>query len=107
MKEKMEVVVGRSSEFIDGGRPKCRLEECSFGDLVTDAMAEEMEVDIALINSGAIKGSFEEGMNRFAQGQTLYLNIIPSLSKPNGSAKTLVNLPLAVFLKKERWSFPT
>ncbi len=58
---KMEKVVGTSSEFIDGGRPLCRLEECPFGDLVTDAMAEEMEVDIAIINSGAIKGSFPEG----------------------------------------------
>ena len=60
----MNVVVGHSSEFIDGGRPKCRLEECGFGDLVTDAMAEEMDVDIAVINSGAIKGSFPKGERR-------------------------------------------
>ena len=59
--EKMEVVVGNTEEFIDGGRPKCRLEECSFGNLITDAMAEEMQVGIAIINSGSIKGSFEKG----------------------------------------------
>jgi len=58
---KMEVPVGVSAEFIDGGRPGCRLRECAFGSLITDAMAERMEADVALINSGAIKGSFEEG----------------------------------------------
>ena len=42
-----------------GGRPKCRIEECSFGNFVTDAMAAEMGVEMALINSGAIKGSFD------------------------------------------------
>ena len=51
--------VGHSDAYIDGGRPKCRIEECSFGNFVTDAMASEMGVDIAFINSGAIKGSFD------------------------------------------------
>lgn len=59
--DKMNTLVGESLVLIDGGRPKCRLEECSFGDFVTDAMATEMGVDIALINSGGIKGSFEKG----------------------------------------------
>ncbi len=58
---KMDVIVGESSEFIDGSRPKCRLEECSFGNLVTDAMAKQLGVKIAVINSGAIKGSFQKG----------------------------------------------
>ena len=57
--KRMDNVVGSTSVFIDGGRPKCRLEECSFGSFMTDAMASEMEVDIALVNSGAIKGSFD------------------------------------------------
>lgn len=56
---KMGTVVGQTQFFIDGGRPKCRLEECSFGNFVTDAMASEMQVNIAVINSGAIKGSFD------------------------------------------------
>lgn len=56
---KMDTVVGYTKAYIDGGRPKCRLEECSFGNFVTDAMAFEMGVRIALINSGAIKGSFD------------------------------------------------
>ena len=51
--------MGHSDAYIDGGRPKCRIEECSFGNFVTDAMASEMGVDIAFINSGAIKGSFD------------------------------------------------
>ncbi len=59
--QKMNVEVGQSSVFIDGGRPRCRLEECPFGDLLTDAMAAEMDVEMAVINSGAIKGSFQAG----------------------------------------------
>lgn len=61
--EKMGVEVGEALDFINGGRPLCRWEECAVGDLVTDAMAKEMEVDIALINSGAIKDSFLKGTN--------------------------------------------
>jgi 2',3'-cyclic-nucleotide 2'-phosphodiesterase (5'-nucleotidase family) len=61
VKAKMDIIVGSSSVFIDGGRPKCRLEECSFGNLVTDAMASEMGAEVAVINSGAIKGSFDKG----------------------------------------------
>ena len=59
--EKMGVEVGEALSFINGGRPLCRWEECAFGDLVTDAMAKEMHVKIAMINSGAIKNSFEQG----------------------------------------------
>ena len=57
----MSKSVGVASVFIDGGRPRCRLEECPFGDLVTDAMASEMGVPMAVINSGAIKESFQKG----------------------------------------------
>ena len=60
---KMDTKAGNSMAFMDGGRPKCRLEECSFGNFVTDAMADEMNVKIAFVNSGAIKGSFEQGNN--------------------------------------------
>ena len=57
----MNNTVGITLAFVDGGRPKCRLEECQFGNFITDAMAEEMKVDIAVINSGGIKGSFDQG----------------------------------------------
>ena len=59
--KKMNVAVGRSLAYIDGGRPGCRLYECAFGDLATDAMAAEMNVEMAILNSGAIKGSFNAG----------------------------------------------
>ena len=57
----MSVAVGESLSYIDGGRPGCRLHECAFGDFSTDAMAAEMEVDMAIMNSGTIKGSFNKG----------------------------------------------
>ncbi|CAB4069163.1 NT5E [Lepeophtheirus salmonis] len=44
-------------------RPKCRLEECSFGNLLADAMRSELKVPIAVINSGGIKGSFDPNEN--------------------------------------------
>ena len=59
--KKMSVAVGESLSHIDGGRPGCRLHECAFGDFGTDAMAAEMDVDMAIMNSGTIKGSFNKG----------------------------------------------
>ena len=58
----MNNTVGKTLEYIDGGRPKCRLEECPFGNFITDAMADEMKVGIAVMNSGGIKGSFKKGL---------------------------------------------
>ncbi len=72
---KMDTVVGHTQDFIDGGRPKCRLEECSFGNFVTDAMAAEMGVKMALINSGAIKGSFRKGKEEV-------MHLFPAKKKP-------------------------
>ena len=59
--KKMNVAIGRAVSYIDGGRPGCRLYECAFGDLATDAMAAEMNVGMAILNSGGIKGSFNAG----------------------------------------------
>ena len=56
---KMDTVIGSTLAYIDGSRPKCRLEECSFGNFVTDAMRTEMNVEIALCNSGGIRGSLQ------------------------------------------------
>ena len=39
----------------------CRLFECSCGDLVTDAMAAEMNVDIAMVNGGSMKAELQKG----------------------------------------------
>ena len=61
---KMDTKVGSSLVFVNGGRPKCRLEECSFGNFLTDAMAKEMDVKIAFVNSGSIKGSFAKGTSK-------------------------------------------
>ena len=58
---KMDTKVGNSNASLYGERPKCRLEECSFGNFLTDAMADEMKVKIAFVNSGSIKGSFDQG----------------------------------------------
>ena len=61
----MNNTVGNTLEYIDGSRPKCRLEECQFGNFIADAMAEEMKVGIAVMNSGGIKGSFNKGFFSF------------------------------------------
>ena len=58
---KMDTKVGYTQTFLDGERPKVRLEECSFGSFLADAMAHEMKVKIAFVNSGSIKGSFYQG----------------------------------------------
>ena len=58
---KMDTKVGHTDTFLDGGRPQIRLEECPFGNFLADAMAKEMKVHIAFVNSGSIKGSFTQG----------------------------------------------
>ncbi|XP_040573312.1 snake venom 5'-nucleotidase isoform X1 [Lepeophtheirus salmonis] len=63
LETKMKKVVGKTLHLMDGGRPKCRLEECSFGNLLADAMRSELKVPIAVINSGGIKGSFDPNEN--------------------------------------------
>lgn len=51
--------IGYSEVIIDGSRPGCRLRECPFGSFMTDAMAYGLNVSMAIMNSGAIKGSLE------------------------------------------------
>ena len=66
---KMDTKVGESITDLDGERPKIRLEERPFGNFLTDAMANEMKVNIAFVNSGSIKGSFSKG--KFIQRELL------------------------------------
>ena len=58
---KMDTKIGHTNTFLDGGRPQVRLRECPFGNFLADAMAQEMKVNIAFVNSGSIKGSFAKG----------------------------------------------
>ena len=58
---KMDKKLGNSRAALDGERSTCRVEECSFGNFLADAMADEMGVKIAFVNSGSIRSSFYEG----------------------------------------------
>jgi len=56
--------VGMTSAPIDGDRNSCRLQECSMGDLVTDAMLDRVEgqgVQIAITNGGGLRASIDQG----------------------------------------------
>ena len=92
--------VGHSDAYIDGGRPKCRIEECSFGNFVTDAMASEMGVDIAFINSGAIKGSFDPAR----RNGELYISKLISTGKENIHEYNLVTASNKINrIRKKAW----
>ena len=53
--------IGRVDVELYGGRPACRLRECSLGSFLADAMASTTGVPIGVINSGVFKGKSLSG----------------------------------------------
>jgi len=59
-----EKVVAVSAAPIEGNRDVCRVQECEMGNLIADAMLDRVAdqgVTIALMNSGGIRASMDEG----------------------------------------------
>jgi len=57
-------VVASSAGLINGDRDACRVEECTMGNLIADAMLARVAsqgVSIAVANSGGIRASIDEG----------------------------------------------
>jgi 5'-nucleotidase / UDP-sugar diphosphatase len=58
------MVIGETQEAIEGSRDICRLQECSMGNLVADAMLDrvkEQGVTLAITNSGGLRASIDAG----------------------------------------------
>lgn len=62
--EKGKRVVGSSTVDLDGIRSRVRSQETNLADLLTDAMRETGDADIALLNGGAIRESIPKGQVR-------------------------------------------
>lgn len=57
-------VIGSTSDAIDGSRDSCRLQECTMGNLVADAMlarVKDQGVQIAIQNGGGLRASIDAG----------------------------------------------
>ena len=57
-------VVAETSEMIEGNRDICRIQECSMGNLVADAMLDRVKdqgIQIAIANSGGLRASIDAG----------------------------------------------
>jgi 5'-nucleotidase/UDP-sugar diphosphatase len=54
-------VIGRAATFLNGERGRIRYEETALGDFVADIMAAHTGAQVALINSGAIRASIQQG----------------------------------------------
>ena len=57
--------VGETDGQINGDRTVCRVEECSMGNLVADAMLERVKdqgIDVAIQNGGGVRASIGEGV---------------------------------------------
>lgn len=57
-------VVAEAAAMIDGARETCRVQECTMGNLVADAMLDRVQaqgVAIALVNGGALRASIDAG----------------------------------------------
>jgi len=52
----LDVVVGRSTEPLDAVSVRMRASETNIGDLVADALRDDAKADIAIMNSGSIRG---------------------------------------------------
>ena len=64
IEEAMSVVIGTTTEMIDGARETCRAVECTMGNLVADAMldyAGDQGATIAVINGGGLRASIDAG----------------------------------------------
>ncbi|RDE09109.1 bifunctional metallophosphatase/5'-nucleotidase [Pelagibacterium lacus] len=59
--ELMEQVIGTATGPIEGSREVCRVEECSMGNLVADAMLAASGADIAIQNGGGLRASIDAG----------------------------------------------
>lgn len=64
IEEAMSVVIGETSDIIDGSRDTCRAMECPMGNLVADAMLErvrEQGIDVAIQNGGGLRATIDAG----------------------------------------------
>lgn len=60
----MEQVIGTATAAIEGSREVCRVQECSMGNLVADAMLDRLAdqgADIAIQNGGGLRASIDAG----------------------------------------------
>ena len=60
----MAVVVGDTTEAIEGDRTVCRAMECTMGNLVADAMLQRVAdqgIQIAIANGGGLRASIDAG----------------------------------------------
>ncbi|QQR39825.1 bifunctional metallophosphatase/5'-nucleotidase [Devosia rhizoryzae] len=64
IEEAMSVVIGTASDNLEGSREVCRVEECSLGNLLADAILDRVKdqgADIAFQNGGGIRASIDAG----------------------------------------------
>lgn len=64
IKKLMAEVIGTATAAIDGSREVCRVEECTMGNLVADAMLDRVAdqgVTIAIQNGGGLRASIDAG----------------------------------------------
>ncbi len=57
-------VVAEASDMIEGNRDVCRIQECSMGNLIADAMlarVKDQGIDVAIANSGGLRASIDAG----------------------------------------------
>ena len=64
LEEIRNTVVAETSDAIEGDRAVCRIQECTMGNMIADAMlarVADQGIDVALQNSGGIRASIDAG----------------------------------------------
>ncbi|PIB24353.1 multifunctional 2',3'-cyclic-nucleotide 2'-phosphodiesterase/5'-nucleotidase/3'-nucleotidase [Amylibacter kogurei] len=93
LQEIRDKVIGSAGGAIEGDRAVCRIEECSMGNLIADAMLDRVKdqgISIAFQNSGGVRASIDAG--EVTMGEVL--TVLPfqnTLSTFQVSGQTLID----------------
>ncbi len=84
LEEELSVVIGSSDVHLDGERANVRTGETNLGNLITDAIRDYTNADVAFMNGGGIRASIESGDITVGDVMTVlpFINLVETVNIP-------------------------
>ena len=84
LEEELSVVIGSSEVRLDGERANVRTGETNLGNLITDAVRDYTNADVAFMNGGGIRASIESGDITVGDVMTVlpFINLVETVNIP-------------------------
>lgn len=84
LEEELSVVIGSSEVHLDGERANVRTGETNLGNLITDAIRDYTNADVAFMNGGGIRASIESGDITVGEVMTVlpFINLVETVNIP-------------------------